>query len=94
MIVSPSAEQDIEEAVSYYREQSRGLAHTFLEHLTNVLIQLENNPESFQKIHLEIRKAPIRKFSYGIYYVNEKDQSRVIAIVHDRRNSISWKRRK
>jgi hypothetical protein len=43
--------------------------------------------------HNDIRRAPIRRFPYGVYYRIRSNYIQVIAIVHNRRDASVWQSR-
>ena len=88
LIISPFAELDFEEAKSYYNIQREGLENEFIEELEDTLKRIKNNPKQYPKIRKKIRKAIVRRFPYGIFYVFN-----ILAIFHFSRNPKIWKSR-
>ena len=50
-------------------------------------------PESFPAVHRDVRRALLKRFPDGIYFIKEMDWIRIIAIFHARRNPKSWQQR-
>ena len=49
VIIQPEAEADLDEAFEYLQGVKKNLGFDLLERLTDIVIQLENNPFLFQK---------------------------------------------
>ncbi|MCK4662797.1 MAG: type II toxin-antitoxin system RelE/ParE family toxin [Bacteroidales bacterium] len=93
LILSPFAELDLEQANSYYNIQREGLEDEFIEELENSLKRIKNNPKQYPKVLKEIRKANVRRFPYGIFYVFRDNVINILAIFHFSRNPKIWKSR-
>lgn len=94
LIIRPEAELDIESSALWYEEQQSGLGTRFLDGLNEVLARIAENPLQFPEIEKGIRRALLRRFPYGIYFVAEQDQLVVFAVLHIRRHPDTWKRRR
>jgi plasmid stabilization system protein ParE len=54
------------------------------------LALIQRTPELHPLIHKQIRRALIRRFPFGIFYVVEEDTIRVLAVFHGKRNPMRW----
>jgi plasmid stabilization system protein ParE len=93
--IRPEAEEDIFEALSWYEDKRPGLGKELLFCLEAELSTIQRNPLIFQKQYKQIRRALIRRFPYGIFYLID-DPNRVInviAVFHAHRTPSSWKER-
>ena len=50
-------------------------------------------PLQFPAVHLDIRRALVRPFPYGIFFRDFASHVRVVAIVHLHRDPVSWRTR-
>ena len=94
VFVRPEAAQDIEEAASWYEEQSRGLGREFLEEVDRSLQRIAEQPELYPSVHRGIRRALIHRFPFGVFYGVEADSIVVVAVMHGSRDPQRWKQRK
>ena len=54
----------------WYEEQRRGLGTDFLEEVSFMIAAIESNPRRFQRVSRILRRARLRRFPYGIYFVD------------------------
>lgn len=83
VIISPYAHNDIEQAMDYYNEQTRGLGKRFLKEVKNTANSINKNP-FFQIRYNDVRCLLVKKFPFMIHYsVNEKNKLIFIhAVIH------------
>jgi hypothetical protein len=51
------------------------------------------SPEHFAFIHLEFRRALVKRFPYAVYFENDVEEIRVYAVMHSARDQDKWKLR-
>lgn len=88
-----TAEQDLVEAQIWYRRQARGLHHEFIRTLASELAAIERLPESRPIVHRDVRRAMMRRFPYGIFYVFDEGGVVVLAVYHAARDPRTLRRR-
>ena len=94
LIIRPAAEADIQEASDWYDGEERGVGVRFIDELRNTFARVRETPLQFPNIGRGIRRALLRRFPYAIYFVLRGErQSVVIAVLHQRRNPVAWKKR-
>ncbi len=93
LLVRPEAEADLVEAFDWYEECSRGLGSEFLLAVDAVLECVIRNPEQYTVVHKEIRRALLRRFPYGVFFLTEPDRVIVLAVFHASRNPARWRER-
>ena len=93
VVVESSAKLDLKAAHEWYEQQLPNLGNEFLNSTELEFRILEENPEIYQIIFLEIRRAPIRRFPFGLFYVIREKTVHVIAVYHTRRDPDGWKKR-
>ena len=90
LIVRPEAEADVQDAYSWYESRSAGLGDEFLNAVGIALAASIDNPPRFPIVHEDadasVRRALLKRFPYGIYFVwNESGNIvTVIACLHAR----------
>lgn len=95
LILRPEAGLDVESSTLWYEEQQRSLGTRFLDGLTEVFARIAENPLQFPELEKGIRRALLRRFPYGIYFVPEPKLNRVVilAVLHLHRHPDTWKQR-
>ena len=48
------------------------------------------NPEAFPLVSREVRRKPLRRFPYSLFYVIEPGRIRVVAAAHFKRRPNYW----
>jgi plasmid stabilization system protein ParE len=89
----PEAEAELVEAFAWYEDQRKGLGLDLLLSVEATLEKIRRHPETFPVVRQQVRRALLKRFPYGIFYVKEGAQISVIAIFHARRNPRIWQRR-
>jgi toxin ParE1/3/4 len=94
LVLRPFVEHDLDKAASWYEDRQSGLRERFLENVGDTLVRIEHNPLLYQTVLLDIRRAPLRQFPYGVYYALIEDEVHVLAVAHDARHPSVWRRRR
>jgi toxin ParE1/3/4 len=74
IIYKAAAEAEIEEAYIAYETIRRGLGVEFLDELRRVETHLHANPALYQRVEGDVRRAVLRRFPYGVFYVVDGEQ--------------------
>jgi len=83
-----SAARDLEECLSYLREQAPVLVAEFADAVDNAIAELLLNPYSAQETEKSgIRRKYIRRFKHSIFYAVEGDE---IVVLHIRHAARRW----
>ncbi len=90
----PEVPTELDEAALWYEQRRSGLGDEFLQAVEATRKSVEQNPQLYPVIHRNIRRALLKRFPYGIYYVIRKDMIAVLAIHHQSRDPARWKRRR
>ena len=93
LIVRPEAERDLAEAHDWYESQVTGLGSEFLLAIDAALSSIQRMPELYHVVYKNLRRALIRRFPYGIFYLLEEAKIVVIAVMHARRDPETWRSR-
>lgn len=84
--ISPFAEQDLKESITYYNEQSENLGDQFFEIINSVFSRIKDNPGQFPKSYKEMRKAKTERFPFNVYFVEKETTGYILGIFHSSRN--------
>lgn len=88
---------EIDEAQLTYEEQREGRGLRFLSALRATFARIDKNPLSFERVRgsrgLVIRRAPVPRFPYVVYFYVEGREVIVVAVAHGRRQRSYWRGR-
>ena len=93
VFISRAAVHDIEQAVSWYEKQRKGLGYELELCIEAGLRLLEREPVIFQEKYRNVRVKYIKRFPYSIHYLVESNSIKVIALFHMRQNPLKWDER-
>jgi plasmid stabilization system protein ParE len=93
MVIRPEAEADIAAAYFYYEAASDGLGAEFLRAVEAALAIVERTPELYAVVYRGVRRALLRRFPYGVFFLVEGETIIVLACLHARRDPAQWQRR-
>lgn len=88
--LTEEADRHLTEAASWYERQRAGLGREFLEEALSAFPLLAEHPSKYPVVHSDIRRAPMRRFPYGLYFRAEESQLVVVAVIHARRRPGRW----
>lgn len=94
IVIKPLAELDIEEAVEWHEAQKEKLGEEFLFAFRDALRVVALSPLGFSKRIKNVRAFALKRFHYNVYYIVTTETLYVIAVIHQKRNSKIWKKRK
>ena len=94
LFLRDEAHADLIEAFRWYEGRRVGLGYEFTRSVRYTLQSIEQNPEQYPIAADDIRKAPLRRFPYVVYYVVLDADVSVIAVMHSRRRPRRWKERR
>ncbi|MEI9993544.1 MAG: type II toxin-antitoxin system RelE/ParE family toxin [Rhizomicrobium sp.] len=87
------AEIDIQDAFDWYETRSDGLGTEFLRAVDAALGNIVRNPLGYQIRLGSIRRAPLRRFPYGMFFVVRDEDIVITACLHSSRDPAHWQRR-
>jgi toxin ParE1/3/4 len=93
IIVREDAESDIADAALWYESKSSGLGSEFLRSVDACLSDIARTPQRFPVVHRNLRRALLRRFPFGVFFISDDDVVRVVACLHVRRNPARWRKR-
>jgi toxin ParE1/3/4 len=87
------AQSDLENAWDYYENKEKGLGGEFWMEAKDKLDEIEKNPMQFQIIKDETRRANLKRFPFGIFFVVNEIYINVFGLIHFSRSPITWQKR-
>lgn len=86
IIIKPEAEFDATIAAIWYNKKRDGLGNEFLLSLDAIFNTIGRNPNQFQIIHNNIRRALTARFPFGVFFIVENKTIYVLAVLHTSKN--------
>jgi plasmid stabilization system protein ParE len=93
LIISPEALQDLASAYDWYDSQRAGLGEEFLSCVDACIHAICRDPEIFEKVLADYRRALVRRFPYAVFYEYESRIVTVYCIFHTSRHPEKWRQR-
>lgn len=93
LIIRPEAKADLLDAFHWYQQQRQGLGHDFKLCVEDVISKIQRNPFSHKEIIKNVRRSVTKRFPFGIFYIIKGKKIIVLAVLHARRNPVTWKSR-
>jgi len=93
IFVRPEAEAEIQDAYGWYEKNRQGLGDEFVLSFEACLFAIQRHPTSYPKVHQEIRRALLKRFPYGVFYLKNNRRITIIAVFHVKRNPQKWRER-
>lgn len=90
----PSVDKDVTDAFNWYEEQLPGLGEDFLLSTDAALNAIQRAPLHFAVLYKSVRHLKVKRFPFGVFYVVNKTEITITAIVHLSRHPKTWKIRK
>lgn len=93
--LASEAAEELAEAARWYESRQNGLAARFLEEFEQCWVWIGSRPSSFPRLldtppDLDMRRAVLAKFPYGVVFVDLAEEVRIIAIAHAKRHPGYW----
>jgi len=92
LIVRSEAEADIRNAYFRYENEVPGLGVQFLDAVDDGLERISENPLHYAIIAGGIRRKLLRKFPYGLFFVFEEEEARLLSVLQQSQSPDLWKR--
>ena len=89
----PDAAAEALEAYRWYEMQSEGLGERFRDHVDECIGRILKNPELFEVVYKQYRRAIVRDFPYAIFYACQGDAVTIHSVFHSAQNPRKWRRR-
>jgi len=93
LTLRPEAEDDVEAAVAWYSSERAALALAFIDNLDRLLGRIRETPLQFPEVAVNVRRALMARFPYGVFFRVVADQVVVFGVLHLHRNPHAWRSR-
>lgn len=92
LVIRPEAESDIVNAALWYEQQRAGLGFQFVADTRIAVDRLLANPAAYRLMRRkpEVRRILFRRFPYRLFYIIQKADIIVFAVLHARRRQRAW----
>lgn len=84
------AQSEVDDAVTWYNSQSRGLGIQFLDDIDRAIRRIATYPLSSIEIEQGLRRCLLPRFPYGIIYGIDSETIIVVAVAHLHRDPRYW----
>lgn len=93
LVFEPHAVSDLAAAFEWYEDKQRGLGAEFLAEVALAVERAEAYPDSSPVVLGTMRRALVRRFPYGVFYILDEEVIAVTAVIHARRDPSNWEER-
>ncbi|OAN42995.1 hypothetical protein A6A04_09855 [Paramagnetospirillum marisnigri] len=93
VVFGPAARVEIAEAAAWYEARRAGLGEAFVAEIDHIVGRMKSNSRQFPVLHRGIRRALLRHFPYGLFFLIHPDVIHVLACFHSSRDPRGWRER-
>ena len=93
VVFRPEARTELTLAWAWYEEKRQGLGDELVVCVEAAIASAARDPHLHRRVRGEVRRALVRRFPYGLFFVADGDELLVLAIAHDRRSPGYWESR-
>lgn len=93
LIIAPETEQDILEAYAWYEDRRIGLGEELLSCVDASTATIRRMPETYPTVHVNYRRALVRRFPYGVFYEYAEGTVTVYGVFHTSCDPSKWRQR-
>ena len=94
IIIRSEAGDDLRSTFAWYENQEKGLGVEFLRCVDASMFSISRSPKIFPSLYKGMRRALIRRFPYGIFFILEERRIVVLAVLHVKRHPLRWQKKK
>ena len=87
------ARAELAEASRYYEDRVPGLGFALTDDVENGLRAISDNPESCERVSVNLRRKVLNSFPYSLIYSFELGRIRIMAVAHHKRRPEYWRYR-
>ena len=91
--LTPAAEQDIVLALRWYLTEAPHVLASFEEDIDKSFGRIGDEPEMYQVMETAVRRAPLQRFPFSVFYRILPEWIEVIGVLHQSRDPRWWRRR-
>ncbi len=90
LTIHPAVADDVDEAALWYAAEAR-LGDAFLDEVEASLRRVLEGPRKYQILRERVRRAPLRRFPYGVFFSVDSDNGvTVYAVASLERDPFYW----
>lgn len=93
VIFLPEAEEEMQEAASYYQSQADGLGNDYLSEVERAVHAIATSPDSWPILEHNLRRRLVRRFPFCVLYKVDPEAIVIIAVAHLRKKPGYWRKR-
>lgn len=93
VVVRRQAEADMAAAASWYNGQNPGLGTEYLRSVDVCIASISRNPAMYATVYRTVKRALLRRFPYGIFYIITNETIVIIACLHGKQSPSRLKSR-
>ena len=93
VVILPEAVDDLVEARAWYEDRSVGLGERFLGRVNDCIERIQKNPELFERVYKDYRRAMVHRFPYVVFYEFSVDTIIVYSVFHSAQDPRKWRKR-
>ena len=90
VVLSTAAERDVRVAFRWYEDRVSSLGSAFLDEVEASLARIAEFPAACPTVHQNVRRALLRRFPYGVFYLIEASRAVVLAVLHQAQDPERW----
>lgn len=91
--VLDAAYHDLADSVRNYNDERPGLGFEFANEFQQGVRRIVDYPDAWQSLTSSIRRCLLRRFPYSIIYHVSADEIIIVAVMHQRKHPLSWRKR-
>ena len=89
VVLTPEAEADLEEAAQWYERRAEGLGKDLVVRVRDLLQRIRATPQMFPEVAAGVRRGPVKRFPYSVFYRDRPERIEVVCVFHNRRDQPS-----
>lgn len=93
VVILPEAVDDLAESRAWYEGRSIGLGERFLSQVDDCIERIQRNPELYERVYKDYRRAMVHRFPYVVFYEFEVDAIVVYSVFHTAQDPQKWRSR-
>ena len=93
LVIAPEAEQDLDEAYSFYESRRVGLGEAFLDSVDACIQAVCRTPKVGRLVYENYRRVLVRRFPYAVFYEFENEIVTVYCVMDTGRDPARWRER-
>ena len=78
----PEAEKEFNKAIEYYEEIEPGLGYDFALEVSMAIQRAVEFPTAWAALEGNIRRSLVKRFPYGILYIQQQDEIFILAVMN------------